>query len=236
MKALLNQIKITDADVILTKAQLRTEDNKLVGEYSVKEIPYNKVVKINDYIEKIKKIERHTYCIKTSILSKGNVRCHENSFYTDLEYVMYSILHTNTVLSLDVSFYQYLVGRSGQSVSIEGRRKHIQDYINISFWLSDFYNNKVNMSNEMKIFYKRRIAEFIRGVYSLYLSYLNNESKNKMKDYDDQLKHRYIEVYNANEDLAVKVLRLSVKVLRLSKFTLYRLLSIIYRFVNKIKD
>ena len=50
-----------------------------------------------------------------------------------------------------------------------------------------------------------------------------------MKDYDDQLKHRYIEVYNANEDLAVKVLRLS-------KFTLYRLLSIIYRFVNKIKD
>ena len=228
--ALVSELKKTDSDLVLTTAELRYEDNQLAGTWPIKKIPYGKEVLLSDYIAGIKKLDMHNCCMKTELLREHHVRCHENHFYADMEWILYSFLYVRTVTSLDIIFYQYLVGREGQSISIEGRKKHKKEYLEIGEWLSEFYQEKENqMSEPVKIFYKRRIAEFLTGFYSLQMSYRNREKKEELVRYDREIQNKYPEIYRANENLCVKLLRLS-------GFGLYGAAGWIYCKVNGIRS
>ncbi len=225
---LVNQLKTMNSDLVLTRAQLRHDDGELVETWTVAEFPVGREVPVDNHIAKLRKIEMHNCCMRTEMLREHEVRCHEHHFYTDLEWVMYSLMYVKTVTSLDILFYQYLVGRDGQSVSITGRQKHKQDYLDIGRWLSEFYEeNRSKMSEAMKTHYERRIAEFLTGVYSLQMSYRSSQNRRELKEYDKELKKQFPAVYRANENLCVNLLRWS-------GFSIYSVAAMIYCKVNRI--
>ena len=68
-------------------------------------------------------------CIRTELLVRRGVSITENCFYTDNEFVMTAILASSTVQKFEHPLYCYRLGVEGQSVSVEGQRKHYRDCI-----------------------------------------------------------------------------------------------------------
>lgn len=227
---LVEKLSDIDVDLVLAPAAIVNSDNKVLGYEKIKGLPVNTIIDLDNYIQNIPVIYMHNYYIKTNILKSFNIKCHEHHFYVDEEYVMFSLLHVKTVFLLDSVIYQYWVGRDGQSVSIASRRKNMGQYLDIVNYLSDFYySNKSKMTKNQQLHYQGKIALFTSGVYSTLMSYNTSDKKQQLKKFDLELKEKYPDIYHANRNLCVSLLRIS-------KFSLYRLCSQVYRTVNHIHD
>lgn len=66
-------------------------------------------------------------CIRTRLLAERGISITENCFYTDNEFVMTAILASATIQRFEHTLYYYRLGVEGQSVSVEGQRKHYSD-------------------------------------------------------------------------------------------------------------
>ncbi len=217
-----------DVDMAFTDARRITPDGKDVGCESISGVEKNKVMDFDDCADKIKNIEMHNCCIRTELLRTNNVSCHEHLFYVDNEYVIYSIAYTRTIVYLDLVVYQYLVGRNGQSVSIESRRKNHEQYMSVVNYLIGFYEDVAwSLSEPKKDFIARKIAYFISGVYSVLMSYNDRAHKAALSEFDGWLKEKSPDIYNGNRNICVTLLRRS-------GMGMYSAASVIYKAVNRL--
>ena len=69
----------------------------------------------------------HEIAIKTETLRNLNKPIAEHCFYTDSEYVFYCIIAAKSISRYESPIYRYRLGVEGQSVSLEGIRKHQKD-------------------------------------------------------------------------------------------------------------
>lgn len=170
----------------------------------------------------------HNHCIRTSLLRENNFSVLEHRFYVDAQYATCSLLYVKTAVVYDIYVYQYLLGRNGQSMSIESRRKYIDDYYDVGRYMIEFYReHKKDMTQSQVRYYIDRIAEFVMGYYSTLLSYKSDkEKKRKMVEFDGWLKKIDRDIYDANKSICIKLLRKS-------DFASYKLSSVLYRLVNK---
>lgn len=73
----------------------------------------------------------HSLCVKTELLKKISIQ--EKCFYTDVEYVFKTALMSKTYHYVPIYVYCYRLGRSGQSVSFSGIKKHYKDHMRVVF-------------------------------------------------------------------------------------------------------
>lgn len=66
---------------------------------------------------------------KTDMLRNLGFHMSERCFYTDIEFAYLPMAGTKTVYVLHLPLYQYRIGREGQSVSVEGVRRHYKDIV-----------------------------------------------------------------------------------------------------------
>ncbi len=225
---LVDYLEKHDVDMVFTDARRITPDGKDVGCESISGVEKNKIVQFDKCADKIKNIEMHNCCISTELLRTNNVSCHEHLFYVDNEYVIYSIAYANTIVYLDLVVYQYLVGRNGQSVSIESRRKNHNQYIAVVNYLIGFYEDVAwDMSEPKKNFIARKIAYFISGVYSVMMSYDDAVHKKELAEFDGWLLEKSPDIYNGNRNICVTLLRRT-------KMGMYKAASMIYKAVNRL--
>lgn len=223
-------LKHANVDLVLSDAQKVDEEDRKIADMKISNMPVRKETDLDKYIEKMQNIEMHNIVFKTKLLQENNIKIDEHCYYVDQEYVLFTLLHVKTVTYSNLLVYHYYVGRNGQSVSIESRRKNIKMYEKVCDVLVNFYHdNKKSMSQQREKFYQKKIAIHIGGLYSTYLSYNTTDAKEKMIQYDNKLKHLDQEIYIANEYL-------SIDMLRKSKFCLYSIESFIYRKINHIKN
>lgn len=226
---LVMQLKSCSTDLVLTNAIKVNSNGKLIGYEKIKKMPNGKAVQIKDYIGRINNIEMHNYCIKTELLRTHNVRCHEHHFYVDQEYVLYSLLHCVNVTYYDLIVYNYLIGRDGQSVAIESKRKNIDQYYEVVWFLVKFYNqNKQLMQESFRHHYRIKIAWFLRAIYSTAMSYNTPEKKQELINFDKLLFKRSRDIYYANRNLCIFLLRIT-------QFHVYKIVSVVYRAIYKVK-
>lgn len=225
---LIQKIRNGDSDLYLAHATMVDPDGKICGYEKIEGFPFEKEIDMLEYIDKIVNICMHNYYIRTSILRENLVRCHEHHFYVDQEYVLYSLLHVKTVTVYDISVYQYLVGRDGQSISIASKRKNQEQYLDVIEYLSDFYKKKkAVMTQKQRTHYENKIAWLMVGHYGMLLSYAPEKARKlELIKVDKWLKKIAPEVYAANMSLCVKLLRMS-------NYKTYFVSSILYRIINK---
>lgn len=223
---LVNIMKTSNADLILANAAKVDADDKAIGYEKIRKMPAQKEVLIDKYIGKIKNIEMHNYFILSDILKEKNIRCHEHYFYEDQEFVLYSLIHVKTALFINMVVYRYFWGRDGQSCSMVSKRKNYSHITDISDFLIAFYKkNRDSMTPNQIKHYIGKIAWFQLAVYSVLLGYYNNDKKEEMKRYDRELKRKSIEIYNANEDLCIFLMRMT-------NFSCYGMMAFIYKIVK----
>lgn len=87
-------------------------------------------------------LSMHAMTIKTSLI-KEKVVITEHCFYTDFEFALKCIELSSSLVYLNIPLYCYRIGLEGQSVSIAGYLKHIDDHEKMTkLALSYAYENK----------------------------------------------------------------------------------------------
>lgn len=186
------------------------EKNGIINNYELDKL-YN--------IEELSKsfpLNMHSCTFKTDRL-KQNVDILEHCFYTDVEYIIKGMSNIKTIIFSEIEVYQYRVARSGQSMSIEGLRKHYKEHEKVLFTLLT-YLEKAKIAGTLSEMFRKRLEEMVSMQYMIYL-YLEpgKEHKKELMDFDNSLKNKYGKFYDVN----VK----NVKILRKTNFIFYKVFA-----------
>lgn len=115
-------LKNADADLVYTPFYFVSDEDqsKKIELFSFSQ---NKVVCSSE----IYALSMHAMTIKTSII-RGKVSITEHCFYTDFEFALKCIDLSSNLLYINIPIYCYRIGLEGQSVSIAGYLKHVDDH------------------------------------------------------------------------------------------------------------
>lgn len=125
-------LKSIDSDVVYTPyVRFDDETKKVLKTFKTdNNIQLNKSIDLQQCIS-CSTLAMHAVTFRTSILRDNNISITEKCFYTDTEYLIKGLLFSKTLFATDIFIYRYRVGRSGQSVDINGLKKHYKDNIKV---------------------------------------------------------------------------------------------------------
>lgn len=178
-------------------------------------IPFNGVCFKKEYIfddiaHKLY-IKMHNLTIKTEILRMHNIIIDENCYYVDTEFILYPIPYIKTVCFLNEFVYMYRIHSNGQSIDIYKMQKNKGNYRKVLSSLFHFYSNldtSIPCSAIKKHYIERIIARVVAGYVKIILSLPPTAGrKAELALMQKCLQTRYPSIYNANINLAIKVLR-----------------------------
>jgi len=173
-------------------------------------------------------IKMHNMTIRTRILQDNKIRVDEKCFYVDTEYTIFPIPHVSTVAFLDEFVYMYRIGRTGQSMSREKMQKNEENMRRVLKSLLRFYNrlgSEIPCSPQKKQYIANLTARAAAGYYRIMLCQDDRlKSCRRLAGFDSMLNNRYPDIYAANINKAVTLLRGS-------RFRLYDAASALCRIV-----
>ena len=152
---------------------------------------------------KAENIVMHEIAVNTEMLRTIGTHITEHCFYTDNEFVFYALLGGCSFANFSKPIYNYYLGISGQSVSVEGIRRHYKDMIAVSNKLCDLFSMYLASQDNEKT--KRRRLEdkmqvVVRNVYGSFLMMeCTKFNKDELRCFDLKLKNCYPEVYKQGE-------------------------------------
>lgn len=152
-------------------------------------------------------LSMHAVIFKTDIFLHNKISITEKCFYTDAEFLLAPISFVDTVTYFDLDIYQYRLSLSGQSVSLEGMRKHYKDAGKVLYKLIPYVNG-LSDSNERKQFMIRNLAVTADFQLRAYLCMRPNEKiKKELKEFDCYIKENQPQIYFEMENTMTRLLR-----------------------------
>lgn len=213
LKEYIHFLEKQEVDIVLSPYfRVFTETEKMV--YIERNSDIQKVNFIKDVcVENIPIM--HEMCVKTYLLQKSNKKITEHCFYTDYEFVFLSLLKASTIVYFSLPIYCYQIGVEGQSVSVEGIRKHYLDKSKVAFQLYNWYNE--NGKDVYQGFHKKILIQEMLGItddaYTAYMTLINTKKgKEELKKFDKKIKEQFDNIYQ------ITMLIKKVKLLRKTKF------------------
>lgn len=164
-------------------------------------------------------LHMHALAYRTDFMRSHNVQILEHCFYTDMEYVAYPLLYAKTVFVFDKHIYYYRIGREGQSVSLEGWKKHYKDHVRVINQLLS-HENELNSANPV---IRRQLIARISGMYHLQIMLFitMKDKKQELIHFDRSIQKNFPTFYKES----LPYLGSRVKLLRLSGYMLYPVLE-----------
>ena len=149
------------------------------------------------------RIRMHEMAFKTEVWKKLGRNIPEHSFYTDMQYVFYPLVNAATVSFYDKPVYRYFLQCEGQSVSIEGIRKHFSDSEKVMWDLFDVYDNNAGKSPVLQLLVKHSAA----FVYTAYIR-AGKEHLSELRAIDKKMKRDYPKLYALTDEVKrIKLMR-----------------------------
>ena len=226
LKRLIEELKKTDADMILTNYEIYDNKQEKIIETVKVKIPENEIFKMEDIGSKLN-IQMHNVTYKTQILKDYNIRL-DKGFYTDMEYLLLPMLYVNTVKYIDINIYVYRIAQSQQSVSIPSMQKNIAMHKQVLDRLVEFYVQNID---NLKYGTKKYVCKAIANMADVQLGTLltfeqSDENKKKIVDFNKQLREKSKDIYNIYKKSK------KCKVLLYSRYMLYNQLS--KKYIEKL--
>ncbi|MDO4620015.1 MAG: glycosyltransferase family 2 protein [Lachnospiraceae bacterium] len=230
LRSLVRVLKQTDADLVLSSYYKVTEpkmtkeycdiaEHLPAGQYSMEELTFPKCVSM------------YSVTYKSQLLREHNIRIAEHCFYTDCEYATYPNAFVKTVEVTHDPVYCYRLGRAGQSMSLEGLRRHIDDHRHVVGRLLEKRQEVGEGSNGYAGLLRRRmLGEALLHYDHLYMLEISRKNKKRILQYDSTLKKQDLPIY---EELGRTVGM--IRWLRKSGGRLYTILCLYVRIKKKMK-
>ena len=203
-------------DLVLCDFDFTDEEGNAFRHVALERLPKGKVFSFEEMAGQIHSgpdrwVWIHNAFYRTQVLRGMGFRCHEHHYYVDMEYILYPLRKVRLAAYFPLTARNYLVGRQGQSVSVESRVRHFDQYLDVVRFLTEEYREKWSGEPEqIRAYYCRRTAEYITGVYSTLFAFPDRKkARAQALAFDRELKKESPEIYRANENAAVRLLRLS---------------------------
>lgn len=193
-----SEIRDEKVDVFFTDYHTVDENGNLIKGYK-QEMPNNRAIAITDsdcvFFEKI---QHHCIAYRRSILVDNLYHQSEKIPYTDQEWITIPLLYVNVIKYVPIDLYQYLLGRTGQTMDKKVISKSAKAHIDIGERMINVWNNTNSNSHHLnKNIVKYRLVKYYEYIYKLFLIQNScDESRQLIKSADDKLKKESAEIYN----------------------------------------
>jgi glycosyltransferase involved in cell wall biosynthesis len=176
---LLKKIKNIDTDLIVdVKREIRMDTGTSVVRNLPKSVCPDIVYDMDGIDESIiRYLTMHVFSIKTSILRENSISLLEHTFYVDYEYVVKSCNYCHSLIFVNIEVYQYLVGNTNQSISVDNFVKRYKQHERVILELLKF-SRMITTSNN---FIKTKIGIGISMQFLILLIYDKNRNEGRMK-------------------------------------------------------
>ena len=219
------KLKTTDADLILTQCKI-IEENRESFNLPIKNLENGKIYRWND-IENFDQIGLSTTTVKTCLLKNNNVRITEKCYYVDIEYTIWALYYSNTIMYLELPVYMYRKSNVSQSTSKKNMLKNVamQERVakNVCKMYSSFLTDKELCNSKSKAIYNR-VVQSVGSTFRTYLLFKSSkESKERIIEFDNEIKGISPEIFNM---LGKKKF---IKLMRMGSYAFVPLFRILYR-------
>ena len=221
-------LKKTDTDIVCTtkyEGQC-VDDLKVINRFDIEKGKNFHISEILDYDLRIGMWEL-TY--KTIVLLQSELVLPEKVLYTDQYYSTVPFSEARTIVFLDISVYCYRLGRDGQSVSIDSRKRHVGDSKVVLKGLCKFCKSQQLINNENYIYILNRVRRYyIWTLRNIILLGINKTTKNIFIQYENEIKEISSDVYELALSCKKKQPKFvfMMKILRATKYKLFMLLKL----------
>ena len=228
LEKIIEKLGDINKDIIYTPYVKYYEIDK--REEIIKDIAIKEYKDLNDALKNAKRLQMHSLMFKTEILNSNNIKIDEKCFYTDTEYVIFPLIYSESIETLDLPLYYYRFGMEGQSMSISGKKKHYMDHLRMSKHLLDESTKMNNVGLDKKNYINMYIAQIENTNIASFMFLLDStkETFKQILKIDEDIKNTNISIYNLMPKYAK-----TIKILRTKSYFLYRLL---YKYKNIKRD
>ena len=221
----IERLKNIYADLILTQCKIIGE-NRETFNLPIKNLKDGKMYRWND-IDNFAQIGLSITTIKTNLLKNNSVRITEKCYYVDIEYTIWALYYSDTVMYLELPVYMYRKSNVSQSTSKKNMVKNVEMQervaLNVSRMYSSFLSDKELCKSKKEAIYKR-VAQSVGSTFRTYLLLdSNSESKKKIIEFDNKIKEISLEIFNMLGKQKF------IKTMRMGNYLLIPLLRILYR-------
>lgn len=190
-----------DSDLILTNYIINyTSGKKKICKFNMDyNILYDDTIMLSTEFQKL---QMHSVCYRTSLLQEMEYQQTEGISYTDQEWVFYPMEHVSSIKYCNIYLYQYLLGRSGQTMDNVIFTKKVWQHIIIVKKMIDKFTELQKLSNistnKYEYFYNRLLLAII-GIYKTILFSPNTNLK-ELDDFSTYVKEKNEKLYYTLEN------------------------------------
>lgn len=182
-----------DADIIYSPYLEFQEGNgqsKIVGYLRTEKICH--IINAVELCDMVENFSMHASTFKTALLKQNKIKLLEHCFYTDAELYIKAFVYAESIYTYPNYIYCYRLGRDGQSVSVDGLKKHYKDNEKVIDELID-YTRKIEVASDKKKAVMKNILKCIEFQYNVLIE-LNKIEELKILD------KKIINQYNMDVD------------------------------------
>lgn len=206
----IEKLKNLDVDLILTDYSIWQEKSMRKKRIKGKYMPNDNV--IFDYKNMRRKeflnMTMHAVTYRTQLLTAMNYTQTEGISYTDQEWIFYPMQHVNSIIYYPINLYQYLLGRSGQTMNASVMIKSLNHQLLILQKMIMSYPSINNMAcKEKQAYLEYRLKRVCITAYKLALliqnehDYQNNEAH--ISSFDQMIKVKMPVYYNIMNEYVI---------------------------------
>ena len=157
-------------------------------------------------------VKMHNMTIRTAILREHQIQIDEHCYYVDMEYIFFPMPYVETIAFLPEFLYQYQIGRQGQSMDPAKMQRNAAQYDHVLASIYAYYDahcRDIRQPNRRK-YIDRLISRFYASRIKILLSMQDaGDRKHEFVMMEQTLKHDYRDIYDANLNPAIRILRRS---------------------------
>ena len=155
-------------------------------------------------------VKMHNMTIRTAILREHQIHIDEHCYYVDMEYIFFPMPHVETIAFLPEFLYQYQIGRQGQSMDPAKMQRNAAQYDHVLTSIYAYYDahcRDIKQPNRRK-YIDRLISRFYASRIKILLSMPDAvKRKGEFITMEEILRRDYVDIYAANVNPAIRLLR-----------------------------
>ena len=169
----LQLLKTTDADLVLTDAAYEYIDDKALRPYVSYDMEKSVSMSFSDILKKAEPFSKFGPVLASSTyklckLKEAAFKITEHSAYVDMEFNAFAIKNIDTIIYYDLDIYRYMIGREGQSVSVQVWMKKYKEHENILFNLIKYIENETLPDEKNAYIINKLIAPMVDSQVFMY--------------------------------------------------------------------
>ena len=224
-----------DEDAIFTKHTLQYLYKSSIQEQNCDGIIWDQTLTLNEYVIPEACCAMHSMTFKTQLFKKINYKQTEGICYTDTQYVYYLLISSKTLYCVNVSLYQYYIGREDQTMSKKSLKNNFSHFFKLINDMIEFENNHNDYNSNYISLHNRYFS-----LLFFYLFLIGEVYNKANKDIENDLYKMFYKIVGQNSELKEQILGRKIHGIQLIKHWsqngfLFRLEKIILNIIRSIK-